>query len=299
MIIKSMTRKRNIGQLIRYICKEEKEVEKKGFTMKHNITGHDKDRWIAQLKFNETLRTTKRKDQVAIYHEVMSFSIHDKEKITRSMLKDMAKQYIQLRGKDSMMLMAEHRDKAHIHVHIALSGTKFLTGKANRISKADFEKFRMNMEEYQKKKYPELKHSIAYTKDKGKSKDKKHTRQSKKQTLEELLKGIYTEANSTKDFETKLKQAGHEVYYRGGKMTGIQYEGNMKFRFAKLGYDKEQFEQLDTKEQVHNTQMQELDDLRNNAKDRDKDDWRQDRFKEDDTDNDQEEDIDYDTDDDR
>ncbi|MBK7764396.1 MAG: relaxase/mobilization nuclease domain-containing protein [Bacteroidetes bacterium] len=275
-----MSRRKNIGTLINYILKEEKESEKNSFKMKHNLSGHDKERWIKQFEFNETLRKTKRKDQVAIYHEVMSFSVHDKELINRKVLQDMAKQFVELRGRDNIYLFKQHTDQQHVHIHVAMSGTKFLTGMANRISKTDFEKFRKNMEVYQMMKYPELKRSIVYTKERTKEQDKKHTRQSNKCDIERVLKNIYFSSKSTKDFEEKLRQQGHEPYYRGGMLTGLKYEGDMKFRFSKLGYDKANLDRLDSMEQEANQKLVELDDLRNQANERGNESQRQDRFDE-------------------
>ena len=84
MIIKSMSRKKGIKQLLNYIFKEEKEEKNqttpsfKRMTIKHNVTGTDINRWTKQFEFNESLRKAKRVDQVRIYHEVLSFSVHNR-----------------------------------------------------------------------------------------------------------------------------------------------------------------------------------------------------------------------------
>lgn len=267
-----MTRKRGIKQLINYILKERniEPIEEKPLTIKHNLNGTDKDRWIKQLEFNETLRKYKRKDQIAIYHEVLSFSNLDKNQISRKMLKDIAKKYIELRGIDSMYLIRQHSDKDHIHLHVAMSGTKFLTGKANRISKADFEKFRVQIEAYQNQKYPELKNSLVYGKNKIKRESKKHIRQNNRNEIEDTLRILMQNSNSTKDLAEQLKTKGHEVYYRGGKMTGVNYKGEMKFRFSKLGFDKDCLDELDKEELSSSKQMEELENLRNGSKDQEK-----------------------------
>jgi hypothetical protein len=65
-----------------------------------------------------------------------------------------------------------------------------------------------------------------------------------------------------------LKQAGHELYYRNGQLTGIKYDGETKFRFSRLGYDKEKLEALNKQpeeqiqEQQETTRLQaELEEL--------------------------------------
>ena len=257
MIIKSMSRKNGIRQLVNYILKEEKNIDKQPFTMRHNLNGRDSSRWIKQLEFNESLRKTKRADQVKIYHEVMSFGIGDT--LSKNMMRDLCKQFVKERGDDNLYIFREHQDKSHQHIHIAMSGSKLLTGKANRISKAEFDQFRKNMEQYQIKNYPELKNSIVYVKTKNKATVIKPLRQEYKGQLLELVQSFNSKLST--EIEREIRNAGHEPYYRKGELVGICHQGGMKFRLSKLGYQKDKTNELNQE----GIQLQELDDLRNNV----------------------------------
>jgi hypothetical protein len=155
--------------------------------------------------------------------------------------------------------------------HSFLSGSQFLNGKANRMSKAQFEKMKINLEEYQKKKYPELKASIVYTnREKGKKVSKKNDRQTKRNDLMKILEKAYGGSHSIHEFETHLKNLGHSSYYRANELAGVMYNGEMKFRLSKLGFDSEKMQQLTEKENEFERQLAELDDIRNGTKERGK-----------------------------
>lgn len=285
MIIKSMSRKKGIKQLLNYIFKEEKEEKNqttpsfKRMTIKHNVTGTDINRWTKQFEFNESLRKAKRVDQVRIYHEVLSFSVHDREHINGKLLRDISKKYIQERGPQNMFVMSPHVEKDHIHIHVAVSGSQFLNGRANRMSKKAFEKMRVNMEEYQKNKYPELKHSIVYAKQsKDKKTDIKDRRYNNKHEIDTILNRVFEKAKSIEEFETTLKTLGHTPYYRNNVLTGVAYNGEMKFRFSKLGFDREKLDRLQEQENEIEKNLAELDELRNNGKDKEKESSERDRF---------------------
>lgn len=266
MLIKSMSRKRNIGQLVRYIFQEEKQKSHTPFVMKHNLSGRDTERWIKQLEFNATLRKMKRKDQVLIYHEVMSFNAKDNPFINKKVLQDLSKKYIELRGVENMYAICEHRDRVHAHLHIAVSGSRFLTGLSSRMSKASFDNLKKEMERYQKEKYPELKHSIVYSKEKAKSKDKKYVRQSNKLAIAKVLDSVFSQSKTTEEVEKKLSDLGHTPYYRNGVLTGVLYEGEMKFRFNRLGYNLQDI----GVDRESEKQLKELESIRSRGNDKEK-----------------------------
>jgi Relaxase/Mobilisation nuclease domain len=182
------------------------------------------------------------------YHTVISFHDKDREYINKGMLKDIAKEYMKQKGEDIMYIATAHYDQEHIHIHIAESGTKYMTGVANRMSKDDFTKLKAAMATYQKEKYPELVHSTPTHGTKEKMVD---TRATQKATLSTLLNDGYRQAKSQKEFLTYLQSKGHTPYYRGGVLTGIKYDGERKFRLSKLGYDKEKLEVLSMREDEH------------------------------------------------
>ncbi len=262
MVIKSLSRKSGTEQVIKYLFKDEKKLSNKDFkplVMRHNLRTRTLDKMIKEFKANETFRRVKRKDSVKVYHEVISFSKEDKDKITEKMLRDFGKKYMELRGKHNLYIITQHVEKDHIHLHCVVSGTKYLTGEANRMSKAEFGRLKVAMQTFQKAKHPELTKSIvAHSKGKGYSKD---ARQTNKNKLEVDLRKAYQQSKSTQGFLEQLKKLGHEPYYRNEKLAGVKYAGETKFRFSRLNFD-DKLKALARYENEEKRQLKELENLR-------------------------------------
>ncbi|MBP6024904.1 relaxase/mobilization nuclease domain-containing protein [Ferruginibacter sp.] len=262
MVIKSLSRKDGTEQIVNYLFKDKDKLSNKDFKpmmMRHNIRSRSLDKIVKEFKANETFRRVQRKNSVKVYHTIISFGKKDKDKITEKILRDFGKKYMELQGKDNIYLMTHHIEKEHIHLHVVMSGTKYLTGVANRISKAEFGQLKVAMQTYQEKRYPELNKSIV---EHGKGNSKAYSkdfRQSKKSTLEADLQKAYQLSKSTKDFLDQLKSMGHDAYYRNEKLTGIKYDGETKFRFSRLGYD----DKIKALEERENEEKQQLDEIEN------------------------------------
>lgn len=279
MIIKSMSRKSNSSQLIKYIFRyvmdEEKvrAVGKNGmakqatFMIRHNIRSRSSIKnLIKEFEENEKYRLVNRKDSVKIFHTIISFSNKDKALITDTLLKDISKKFIQERGLNNLYAGTVHRDKEHIHLHIGISGTQ-LNGRSSRVSKQQFNHIKLELERYQKEKYPQLIHSIVeHGKSKQRSKEAiveivKHNRQTYKQSLGEILQSTYSRSKSVAEFFSQLEEQGKEVYYRNGKAQGIIHE-QMKFRFSRLGYDDTMIKALDELQTTEQHKLHQLEHVR-------------------------------------
>src|SRR5665647_1817918 len=163
MIIKSLTRKSGTRQLLNYLFKKEEKLftnKLKPIVIRHNVRSRTLDKWVKEFDKNESYRLRKRVDNVKVYHTILSFSNKDKELINEKMIKDIAKQYMKLRGDRNLFVGTAHFDKDHIHIHLVMSGTKYLTGESNRLSRAEFHQLKLAMDAYQRKKYTELIHSL-------------------------------------------------------------------------------------------------------------------------------------------
>lgn len=252
MIIKTISRKSGgVGQLLNYLFKDETKLENdrdEKLVIRKNVRGRTLPKWVKEFEQNQAQRKSKRKDEVKAYHTVISFHDKDREYLNTEVLKDIAKEYMKQKGEDIMYIATAHYDQEHIHIHIAESGTKYMTGIANRMSKDDFTKLKAAMARYQREKYPELVHSMPKHGAKEKTVD---TRAIQKTLLATLLNDGYRQAKSQKEFLTYLESLGYEPYYRGGVLTGIKYDGERKFRLSKLGYDKEKLEELSMREEEH------------------------------------------------
>src|ERR1035437_7590421 len=215
MIIKSLTRKNGASQLIDYLFKKENKLftnKQKPIVILKNVRSRTIDKMAKEYDKNEAFRLRKRVDNVKVYHTILSFSNKDKELINEKMIKDIAKQYMKLRDDKNLFVSVAHFDKDHVHIHLLMSGTKYLTGESNRLSRAEFHQLKIAMDEYQRKKYPELIHSLPRH---GRSKEKVTKksievnraggRVSQKETLMKTLESVYAKSKSLDDFLTKLK----------------------------------------------------------------------------------------------
>ncbi len=247
---------------------------------RHNVRSKSLDKIVKEFQTNHAQRKVKRKDSPEIFHSIISFSNLDKEKVTEKMMKDFAKKFVELRGKENMYVITHHVEKDHVHLHCAMSATKYLTGKSSRISKGDFAKLKVQLQSYQKTKYPELTNSLPkHGKENGYRKD---IRANQKKTLETDLQTLYETAKSKKAFLEELQKLGHEPYFRNEQLTGIKYQGDMKFRFTRLGYEPQKLDALDERVSEEKQKLDELESLRSGSKGRDRESISRDRFIEDD-----------------
>lgn len=270
MIIKNLTRKNpaGTGQLIRYIFRyilsEEKQLpSSRPFIVRHNLRSRSIEGYIKEFHSNEQNRVSKRKDQTAINHTIISMNGKDTAKLSDATLRTIAKKYIRLRGENNLYLFTKHSDRQHIHLHCAMSATQ-LDGRSNRITKAQFAAMKLELDSFQKQHFPELIHSLPLH---GRSRDAKTAekvlwrdgRASQKEMLKKTIETVFQNSKSTEDFLIQLKTLGHEPYFRAGRLTGIKCEGNRKFRFRSLGYDQEKVASLDI---IHQREEKELAALR-------------------------------------
>jgi hypothetical protein len=273
VILKNLTRRNNTKQLVDYLFKKEKDKKPEPI-LKHNMRNRSTKGWAKEIDKNNSLRLHKRKDNITLNHTIISFSNKDKKQINDALLKDISKKYVELRGKDNMYLASKHADKDHIHLHIVMPAVKYQTGESNRISKMEFRELKLALDAYQKEKYPELVNSLPNHGKSLKSRQSEREFQlqiregklSQKQQILETTEAVYSKSKSKDDFLSQLKSEGFELYYRGGKLFGVEDENGRHFRFSTLGFDKDKLENLDRKlDNAEDKELQELSDLRESA----------------------------------
>lgn len=257
MIIKSKSYKhtRSFTTVLGYILRETEKDQ--AFMLTKFIKGKDLsiEQLHAQLLSNEGLRVNRRKNNVVLYMDILSFHPQDAERLSNEKLHQIALKYLSLRAPKSIALATVHRhEKEHTHLHICFSGVEYKTGRSIRISREDFkQKVKLEMEKYQQDVFPELTLSkIRHEKSVSRNKEhKKETEKimetngglSEKQQLLQNLEEVFKTATSEQDFYEKLKTKGVKLYTRNGKITGI--EGRRKFRFRVLGYTAEILQSLE------------------------------------------------------
>lgn len=162
MVIKVLSRKSNTGTLMSYLFKyihNEEKTSIKPFVVRHNVRGNNVQAYTQEFEANEANRLHKRKNQPSVYHTILSWHKESAKFLDDRKLRILVKEFIQQRGNLNKYVVSKHIDREHIHLHVAVSATNIL-GKSSRISKHAFEQLKINMDRFQKEKFPELSHSL-------------------------------------------------------------------------------------------------------------------------------------------
>ncbi len=274
MIIKSLSRTSGgAGRLMGYMFHQEKlkhqlsyqtrDGELSSLSIRHLIKGKTVEDWIHEFEENQSKRKYKRKGMIMLYHEIISFAAKDSDVIDRKTLTDITRQYIRLRSPEAPVVSTFHFDAEHVHIHLALAGSKYKTGLANRISKSEFAEIKRQMEDYQREKYPELSNSLV---DHGRSKrskleaefqlEKRTRKQSKREDIRDKLETIFSDVSSLEELWGALDEANMPHYSRGGKVYGVTVD-NRNYRFSTLGF-KDKMESLELEQE----ELENIDSLR-------------------------------------
>ncbi len=170
MVIKSVAKrirsKREIRKFIHYVVNDTKSLGDKPIIVKQFLRGYDMENWVEQLKSNDNARRYNHSRRTTFRHDLVSFHSKDSEQLTPPVLMDLARKYLEVRSPKSMGFASVHYDKEHIHIHVATAAVQ-LDGSSSRVSKKEFQDQKIEMENYQRTRFPELKHSkVNYSKKK-------------------------------------------------------------------------------------------------------------------------------------
>jgi len=111
MIGKVMTG-RSFGGVVRYNLQKEDAVLLAAGGIRTDSIGSMTDDFNLQRKINKELGK-------AVGHIALSWSLHDKDKLTPEVMVERAKEYMQLMDiKNTQYLIVQHNDKQHTHLHI-------------------------------------------------------------------------------------------------------------------------------------------------------------------------------------
>ena len=255
MIVKIKSHKSaSFGKVLRYMLDSKDRLFDKNqrtFCITHNLKGNSIAKWEEQYLKNESYRLRKRKDNVILTHEILSWHRDDSKNITLSMLEDMTREYLLLRNPKGMYIAVPHFDKDHYHVHICASGVENKTGKSLRLSKTNLSKLSKGIQEYQIEKYPILSNSIVNRTNKKRviKSEKEYQikiregRATDRETLQIKLKACLGLSFSKEDFLKNLEKFNVRTYFRSGKVTGVIINGR-KFRFSRIGIENDIFQEL-------------------------------------------------------
>lgn len=217
------------------------------------LQSYDKDKWVAQFKANDNKRSFNHKRHTVLRHEIIAFAPEDNKHLTKEKLQDFIKFYFKHRSPRSIAVAGVHYEKS-VHIHFIHSGVGVDT-KSTRINRDDFKQFKIQLQKFQREKYPELSHSIVDHNRKSKS---LKLQKSQKEQHMTLKRGVVSEkekmaikvmdlAKSSKslgELARKLQKAGLQPYYRYGKLTGLWVSEKQKLRLTTLGVGKEHLKEL-------------------------------------------------------
>jgi hypothetical protein len=162
MIIKVLSRKSSCSTLLKYIFRyigNEEKTSTKQFVVRHNVRGNTIEAYTKEFETNEDNRMHKRKNQPSVYHTILSWHKADAKFLDDAKLRILSKEFINQRGVDNLFVFSLHQDRQHLHLHCCVSATNML-GKSSSMSKQAFLQLKINMDKFQKDKFPELSHSL-------------------------------------------------------------------------------------------------------------------------------------------
>ncbi len=279
MIVKTVRWKnKNFKKLIDYINEDKGRASDDVFTIFHNVKNPTIYGAIKSFRENDKFRK-KRKNGVAVYHEVLSFSEKDTNQILTTYnsnrkllgkkynsnrklldkLEQIALEYIQIRGGNALCFAKPHLSDKNIHIHFAFSGIEYRSKKTLRMSNKKFLEVRKGIEKFQMEKFPEIKNSIVYHKDKKVQKQKncsdkefqlkRRVGKTDKEKLKSILSEIFSFSKSFDEFVVRVQEKKEfELYSYRGKVNGVIYKGR-KYRFKTLGFEREKFFKIHQVEQ--------------------------------------------------
>jgi len=262
------------ASLINYILQDGKNDKPE--IISHNLRSDTIPGYTKEFIENESFRQQTRSDQVYLFHEIVSFNAKE-DTIGAEVIKDIATEYMRLRGNEGVMLGAVHRDKEHVHLHVCVSALKFRSGTSFRLSKAELRELKVSLQEYHKEKHPEISKSFpqhgngkAYLKDAKWYALQKEQRNLLKDQINDKVRSCFEKAASQKEFLELLREEDLHHYERGGKPYGIEYE-DTKFRFSGL-LEPEQLESLPIDLDEEEQALAEISSIREEREEREQED---------------------------
>lgn len=273
MIIKSMSRKEpSFSQLVGYMSDEKSDRD---YFLRHNVFARDPSDIANEFRRNSE-HLNKRKNGNYMYHEILSI---DTRKIgqgrdVKEALRLLALAYVEKRCSHNLVFGALHQDHAeHLHYHLMISANQRDEKKRLRLTRADFEKTKREIEALAIEKYPELKQELIIAAPTEKKIERRKQRENRKaqeiekrggrlsqrEALAEGIRLLMKLARSQAEFEALLKEQGFEFYTRGKHVgikkldAGERAAGGKKtqsHRFATLKLDQDYLAFLDRCEAV-------------------------------------------------
>ncbi|MGH1337258.1 MAG: relaxase/mobilization nuclease domain-containing protein [Aureispira sp.] len=239
MIIKTFSRTSpNMQNIVHYIADKDKAHEQP-LQIYRNLPSAEIEN-ITQA-FEENLSFQTPQNKLTAYHDILSFHPLDVPQLSHDIIHDLVQQYITLRAPKSLWFGQLHTDQEHPHVHLLLSGNEYHSRKASRMGRPAFYQLRVDLEQYQQEHFPQLTHSLIYTRMKTFGQERNQQLQHQ---LTTLLYPLYEQALTQNAFFTALQNIPQLLLQPPEKVI---WKGQ-PFQLKDLGIDLHLFQQL---EQLH------------------------------------------------
>ena len=262
-------------QLLDYINRPASE-EKGSRAILHNMEtaqGEDLDALTAEFEANAAWLPPRRNGNVLL-HEIISFSQGDREFLTEDLIEAFAREYLDRRAPGAKAYARAHFDRQHPHIHFVISANDVASDRRNRLSRAEFQKLKLAMLEYQKEHYPHLRHSIppwletqleqgaehdlseSSSPGRAESERKQRLRRERREQLskkELVVKAVHesmTATTSPEAFFLRMKMRGYRVYKRGSGHSVEDLASGKRYRLSTLGLEDDFLQQLERWEEM-------------------------------------------------
>lgn len=246
MLVKSLSYKstNSYSRLINYLTSPPDHSILRTWYLKGDVA-----QWVSQFKRDEKLRRHPKQlgRSNVLIHDILSFSSKSTPHLNEEKMKALSEEYIRLKGTQAQAVAVLHRSEAHQHVHILSNSVCHDTGLANRNTKSHYASIKQDLEIFQKGRFPELADSICEH-GKGQSFDRNpHFVQAHKDEIARVLQESLAESSLPK-VEARLAESNYTLYSRGQFPSGVTTPDGRKFRFRRLGIDRNQIIELCNKQ---------------------------------------------------
>lgn len=243
MIIKSMSRKEpTFDQLLGYM---NREASSDRYSLRHNCYARGERELEAEFTRNAT-RMRRRSNGVFMYHEILSITkdgdLADHER--KDILRQVAQKYIEMRCPDNMAYGVVHDDHAHhLHYHLLISSNEVSSSKRTRLSKADFQSLKVEMERRVLADYPTLRQKVSIDKLNDGERVSQRGEELKRRTgelpertrVKETIAEIFADSLDRDELFTRLRAENMDLYVRGKNIGIIDGSTGRKYRLNRLG----------------------------------------------------------------
>ena len=181
-----------------------------------------------------------------MYHEILSItkdgdlSDHDRKDI----LRQIAQKYIEMRCPGNLAYGVVHDDHSHhLHYHLLISANEAGESKRTRLSKADFQSLKVEMERRVLSEYPSLRQKVSMDRQnegervsqRGEALKRRTGELPERSRVKETIAEIFADSLDRDELFSRLRAENLDLYVRGTNMGVVDGSTGRKYRLKRLG----------------------------------------------------------------